>query len=337
MSSGQKRALIWRLSSLGDIVQTWWASYALYQKGYRIEYIVKPTWVGIFEPAFWVQRVWVYEKHLSLTERQRWLREILKEPLDLFWDAHDSLRSWIFGTWIRLQGSKNDNFIYLRTPVARIKRWIWIHFKIDLGVFRQSTAQRFYQMVIGQQIPQPVALKWNFQRLQFWTDQLRQKRMEDYIALAPVASHSLKNWPLTRWQELIEKLYPTKVVILGGKQDEDQKKLGQGMPHVYNLVGQTQLEDVWVLLNLSQAVVAPDTGIFHMAELLRKPAVVLLGPSVGGFPLWEGKTSRVVEYPLGCRGCSPHGQGPCRFPTPICMTAITPDEVLKALESLKGV
>lgn len=120
-------------------------------------------------------------------------------------------------------------------------------------------------------------------------------------------------------------------VVLGGPEDQFLKELEPIAPdRVICLAGQMDLLESARVVASSQALVANDTGLMHVAEQIGKPCVALMGPAPFGFPCRE--RTIVMELDLACRPCSKHGQGPCVNPEyQKCLRGIPPQDVVKQL------
>ena len=85
------------------------------------------------------------------------------------------------------------------------------------------------------------------------------------------------------------------------------------------------LKTVAALLERASLVVAADTGPLHLAAALGRPVVALFGPKDPSIYAPLGSPRRIVRQDLPCSPCRKRS---CA--APLCMTAITVDEVLAA-------
>jgi ADP-heptose:LPS heptosyltransferase len=147
-------------------------------------------------------------------------------------------------------------------------------------------------------------------------------------------SMSRKSYP--RWEEvvlLLNKMFPDyKIIAVGGKEDY---KWGQTLPGITNLAGKLDILDSIALINGSKGVITTDTGIFHVADALFKPTVVLFGPTLTSKNGPINDTTVVIQSPGSCAPCQgKKGWFVCEAEKSLCMSYIKPSFVVSALLSI---
>lgn len=90
------------------------------------------------------------------------------------------------------------------------------------------------------------------------------------------------------------------------------------------------LRHLAALLTQADMVVAPDTGVLHLADVLGIPQVALFGPKDPAIYGPQHAPHRVVTSDIDCRPCKKRSCSHRR-----CMTDITAGQVLEAMQSLK--
>ena len=162
-----------------------------------------------------------------------------------------------------------------------------------------------------------------------------------WLVVHPWASgfrYASREWPLTRWTELVERaaLLGLAVLVTGSPADRTQAQAlvaacPAGAP-VRSIAGEVSLLELAAVLRGAAAVVSVNTGVMHLAALLDAPLVALHGP-----------TSRRRWGPVGRRSVSlapatggeflslgfEYPEGPVT-----CMEQITVDAVLAALRDV---
>ncbi|MEP6568806.1 MAG: lipopolysaccharide heptosyltransferase II [Acidobacteriota bacterium] len=170
-------------------------------------------------------------------------------------------------------------------------------------------------------------------------DFLRARRVKDdtpLVALCPgsINSHA-KRWPIERYAELGDQLIDNlgAQVLLIGSNAETEVSL-EVRRHMRNqpviLTGETDLAELVAVLSLVDLLVTNDTGPAHIASALKRPTLVIFGPTS---PLTTRPFSPFGEIVREPPDCAPCMLRDC----PIdhrCMTAITPANVFERAKAL---
>jgi heptosyltransferase I len=120
-----------------------------------------------------------------------------------------------------------------------------------------------------------------------------------YIVIHPGMGGSALNWPTSHYQELIEKIsHTSEVVITGTKADADYlaplKLAFQNSPRIKFLDGAFSGEELLWVLHGAAAVLAPSTGVLHLAASLGVPTLGLFSPiKVESIDRWGPRGDRV--------------------------------------------
>lgn len=150
-------------------------------------------------------------------------------------------------------------------------------------------------------------------------------------ALHPFATHPGKVWPAAHWQALAGQLDAAGIPwFVLGRSDAPSP-----LPGRRDLTGRTSIRQAAALIALAHCLVTGDSGPMHLGTAVQTPVVALFGPTTvhwGFFP--SGENDRVLEPALPCRPCSLHGGRGCAKADP-CMAAISPEEVLAAVEGTR--
>lgn len=109
--------------------------------------------------------------------------------------------------------------------------------------------------------------------------------IKNYFVIAPAASKAERNWLPERYAQVASHAYQRgmKIVICGGpsamEKELAEQILGNCDFEVINLVGETSLKQLLVVLKNAQLVLAPDTGPAHMASTVNTPVIGLYAHS----------------------------------------------------------
>jgi len=97
--------------------------------------------------------------------------------------------------------------------------------------------------------------------------------------------------------------------------------------------GEPSLEELHVIMSRAQLFIGGDSGPLHVAATTAVPIVALFGPTLPERSLpWRARPETAVAVqpgPLACRPCHQRRCVPGDFR---CLTALTPDGVLAAVE-----
>ena len=163
---------------------------------------------------------------------------------------------------------------------------------------------------------------------------------EPFVALAPGSIWGTKRWP--HYRELSQRLAARAgLVVVGGPEDaglgdEIVRAVadGRGRWSAVNGCGRLTLRQSAEVIRRAVALVTNDSAPLHFAQAVGTPTVAIFGPTVPAFGFGpRGPRDRVIECSgLACRPCSPHGPETCPLGHHLCMTSLTVDQVLRAIE-----
>jgi len=156
-----------------------------------------------------------------------------------------------------------------------------------------------------------------------------------FVAFAIGANWPNKRWPVEHFAALADRLYRAyyvPVLVGGGRLDEtiaqDIMRASEIPP--VNLVGRTNLKQLAHIFTRAALVLGGDTGPVHLAAGLRRPTVMLMGPTDANRNGPYGQLENAIEAQRPCRACwrraCPKGLD--------CLAAITVDEVVAKMRPL---
>jgi ADP-heptose:LPS heptosyltransferase len=161
-----------------------------------------------------------------------------------------------------------------------------------------------------------------------------------YWVLHANAADPYKGWPPERLRGLLNmarQQCARQAVLLTGASGEagSLRALAAGIEGVHVVAGEFDVAGTAAVLGGADCVVAPDTGILHLAAALDRPVIGLYAPT---FSSLVGPRSRlaipiVIQKPQTCDPCV---EKQCPFTPRNCMDQITSEEVLTALRKQLG-
>ena len=126
------------------------------------------------------------------------------------------------------------------------------------------------------------------------------------IALHPGSGSEKKNWPETRWANLLQNLVHTtdfNLLLMGGEAEGERlQRLAAALPFIRTKVAQSlPLTNLARLIQPSAAFIGHDSGISHLAAALDVPGIVLWGNTAE--EIWRPPHERVtiVKNPGGLK------------------------------------
>ena len=156
-----------------------------------------------------------------------------------------------------------------------------------------------------------------------------------FVAFAIGANWPNKRWPVEHFAALADRLYRAHyvpVLVGGGRLDETLAQdimAACEIPPV-NLVGRTNLKQLAHIFTRAALVLGGDTGPVHLAAGLRRPTVMLMGPTDANRNGPYGQLENAIEAQRPCRGCwrraCPKGLD--------CLAAISVEEVAAKMRPL---
>ena len=159
---------------------------------------------------------------------------------------------------------------------------------------------------------------------------------DPYVVVHPGASVSARAWPAERHAALVDALADTgrRVVVTGGPAERrlTARVAGRNRPRVSDLGGRTTLGELGAVLSRADAVVVGNTAPAHLAAAVGTPVVSLYAPTVPAERWRPWRVAHELLYrEVPCAGCRART---CPVPGHPCISEITTDEVMAALERL---
>jgi heptosyltransferase-2 len=237
--------------------------------------------------------------------------QLRKENYDYIIDLHNNLRSLILK-------------LILLKPFSAVKKmnltkWRMVNLKHKLKV--PHIVDRYMEAC------RPLGVRNDGLGLQFYTDQISQKWIKDFLISDPRpysvfaigGQFYTKRLPIDKWHELGCK-YDQRIIIIGGKEDikASQKLLALGNGKFENLCGQLSINQSAEIIRHSLKLFTNDTGMMHIGAAFNREIEVFWGntlPEFGMYPYYPTKSSSCFESKqvlnLACRPCSKIGFKEC--------------------------
>lgn len=156
-----------------------------------------------------------------------------------------------------------------------------------------------------------------------------------YVVLAVGANWPNKRWPTKYYAKLADWIYRENVipVVMGGGVVDarlvEEINACAEIPAV-DLVDKTTLKEAAHIILKARALVGGDTALTHLAAALKKPAVMLMGPTDAGRNGPYGQLDRAIEIKKKCRHC---WKRQCKFKRD-CLAEIRVEAVFQQLRKI---
>lgn len=325
------KVLIIRFSSIGDIVLTTPVIRNLKQQmheGAEVHYLTKSKFRSILDTNPYIDKVHTIEK--STNE----IIEALKaEQFHYVVDLHANLRS------IRVRKSLAVlDFVFKK---YNRQKWLYVNFGInrmpDLHIVDRymATLNAF-------------GIENDHAGLDYFLPEkglpsnadLPETHRSGFVAVAIGAAHWRKR-PRDAWYIETCRRLALPVILLGGPDDrESGDTIAEACDgKVWNAAGAFSLHGSAWLIRESRAVIAPDTGLMHIAAAFKKPVVSVWGatvPEFGMYPYMPGPNAlRVQADHLSKRPCSKLGTR-CKYKPCKCIDELPLDTAAAAVNEWTG-
>lgn len=320
------KILIYRISSMGDIVLTTPVVRALKQQipNACIHFVTRKKYADVLLNNPYIDKLWLVE-HSPIE-----ITELLKqEDFDQFIDLHRNIRSRMLAMKL---GMRRHSF-----PKLNIRKWVYTALKIN---FLPSVhiVSRYFRAVRHLGVADDAKGADFF--MQKSIEHVISELPEKYFVLALGGTFATKRYPVEGCSYIAANAHLPVVLIGGIDEQSDAAEIVRSSPEkVINKVGLLSITESAALIQHSVAVVSNDTGMMHIAAALQKPMVSIWGstvPAFGMYPLYAEEyrhLSVIIETDgLRCRPCSKLGYSQCPKGHFRCMKDIDPARIVSALK-----
>ncbi len=145
-----------------------------------------------------------------------------------------------------------------------------------------------------------------------------------YVTIAPTSVWFTKQFPESRWIELMKVLSKNyKIYLLGAKSDAEvcERMIGEVMKenaflasHLINLAGKVSLLESAALMQNAKMNYVNDSAPMHLCSAVNAPVTAIFCSTIPAFgfgPLSDVSIIVEIKEKLGCRPCGLHGKKAC--------------------------
>ncbi len=309
MPEGPK-VLVIRFSSIGDIVLTTPVYRGLKKQiDAEVHLLTKIAFAMTVKHNPYIDKIHTIEKDIDEV-----IDGLLAEKYDYVIDLHNNLRTLRTKRKLKIPGTSFNKL--------NIQKWLLTNFKTDYMGDEPHIVYRYMAAANA------LGVEYDGQGMDFF---IADEDVVDvagetegilepgkYVSLAIGASMPTKAFVREQLGQLLT-LISLPVAILGGPAElELGEALADSFDHVVNFAGKTSLQGSASVLRQSSVLIAPDTGLMHMAAALDHPVISIWGntvPRFGMTPFYKDDSEtkwHIVEVEgLKCRPCSKIGYNKC--------------------------
>lgn len=277
-SFSYKSICILRLSSIGDITHmipiiksiqthapkidiTWIigkTEYSLVKNISNVHFIVidKNDFLSTFSTLIYLYKNFRFDAllHMQVSLRANFISLFIKAKVKIGFDKHNSknLHDFFINTRI------NDS-------VRKHVRETFFEFLSKIGIEKRSNSTDI--------------------NIKYKTDKHLTKKK--YIVFNPFTSSrrfNYREWDINNYKVIADYLsnnYNIHSVMVGGNTDYEisQSKKMESQSNIINLVGETDLQELYNILRECRLYIGPDSGTLHIASILNRPVIGLYATS----------------------------------------------------------
>lgn len=330
-----KKALLVRLDKIGDLVLTIPADQQPSLAEYQCTWIVSQGMGFVPSHAVPQRRFFELEKNWSLSNFKK-LQTLLKEI------EPDVTISFQAPWWVNFAF-----FIHgVKKRIGVLSKWHSYLF-LNTGIRQKRSDAEYNELEYNHQLVHQGmgdTRTITYPYLTLAPEELSSTPLpelpSEYVVVHPGMAGSARNWTTPQYVELIEKLSEkVSVIITGTKADAPyiapiqtaislKSSIGETFKNVYWFNEKLHLKQLLLVLSQAKHVVAPSTGVLHLAASLGTSVTGIYSPvRVQKATRWgpKGKNAKTLTPKVDCPGHFSCLKEKC--PHFDCMTLVTSQEV----------
>ncbi|MEI6089184.1 MAG: glycosyltransferase family 9 protein [bacterium] len=338
----QKRFLLFRLSSLGDIVLTTFLPKLL-KETYpecRIDFITTKNFSDIYKYNPYIDNLIIYDKKWDKSQINKNKKELLESvgKYDYFIDLHNTHRSRFFSKGIA------ENIT--RIKKNRVEKLALVYLKKNLFPKDYSIVNNYLNSLTfienkNLSLETKIYLEGDTtSKINLINKKMPTASASFRIAIAPGAKHFTKRYPAEKLIEFaneLSKIADCHFVLLGSNDEiEPCAAISAGLGKLStNLAGKTNiLESVQELSNCD-LLVTNDSGLMHIAAARNVPVIAIFGSTIKEFGFAHYRENfTIISVDLKCRPCTHIGRKSCPKGHFNCMNLITSETLTETAKKI---
>lgn len=280
-----KKALLIRLSSLGDVIFNLPLCNVIKNNGYEVTWLVSEKGIDIVKdnPAvhktilFPIQK-WKKQGFCFKTVKEiiSFIKEIRKEKYDIALDTQMMFRSFLC---MKLCRAKRKIVSAYGRELSTFggKEKVPILFKPDLSVHVLDLRMEFarYLQLDGTdkfEFSLPPSPPETINKINELLQDI--DRSKPLVIICPATTWHLKHWNKDNWVKLIDAIKDKCTLVFSGMEKDKELISYISKDKYLNLAGKTNIKDMIELFKRADIVISPDSGSAHTARAVEIPAVI---------------------------------------------------------------
>jgi len=323
VSDNQKKVLIIRLTSLGDVIFTLPLACTLKDENYTVGWVVAEKGLGVIKNNPKIDKVHFVPlkewkkgpfSFKTFMEFFQIIKQIRKEKYDIALDCQQMFKSLFLLLFcgakrrVTFKDARELSFLGANEFVEPKAKFSDLNYHIVERNLDFARHLGIEPKGINFALPSTSSdVKNKVSELLAQID-----HSKPIVVISPATTWKNKHWDEKNWANLIDEIQgKCNIVFTGTDFNEDliQRILGKTKttPQYLNLVGKTNVEQLIELFSRSKIVVSPDSGSAHLAWATQIPAVIAIftctPPKRFGPYGQEGKYFSVLGNKLNCQPC----------------------------------
>ena len=280
-----KKVLLIKLSSLGDVIFNIPLGHALKDAGYDVTWLVSEKGFQIINNNDCVNRTilapifkWRKNKYSISNVFEFWnlIKILRKEHFDISIDSQMMFKSLFFNMFCGAKRRITSKSAKEFATLGANELVDGISYSPSCPIVLNYLKFADYLGINTEKIKTSLPKRNNEQI--FKVNELLKSidSSKPIIILAPATTWENKHWDLENWKTLVNNISDMANIVFSGSEKDYELIERINNKRFLNLAGQTDLMELIELFSRADVVVSPDSGSAHLAWALDKPAVITI-------------------------------------------------------------
>ena len=261
-----KKVLFIRLEHIGDMVLATpvFETFKKNNPGAEITVLCRELTVPLIKNNPYVDKIITYEAPWFIKrggkKRSLWnlIKELRSKKFDMVFEMHgdprNNLIAFLIGAYSIGYGCRGGGFFLNKIMPYDPKKHI---IKQNLSLIKDYYNKEYYKTRIF------ISNKEEKNALELMKKYGLKKNK--YIIISPLSGRTEKNLTTKEVENLIKK-HKNTILIVGSKSESENNKQFRKFNNVIDITGQTSIQTLAFLVKNAKKIIAPDTGIIHIAK-----------------------------------------------------------------------